>query len=80
MTSTQIFIIVSVIVLAVSGLLILIVKGIRDGKRLSPFAMLAFGSVLAGMVFRDIRLIGYGLMGIGLMIASFDLWRTSRKS
>ena len=41
-------------------------------KRLTPLAGLAFGFVIAGIVFGDNRLIAYSLMGVGVTLAIVD--------
>jgi hypothetical protein len=44
-------------------------------------ASLAFGFVVAGIVFgNDNRLIGYGLMGIGVLLAVLDIFRNRNKT
>ena len=72
------YIAVSIVVLAVVAILIFFVsKGERE-NRLTPLAGLAFGFVLAGILFGDDRLVGYGLMGVGVVLAIVDIvirWR-----
>lgn len=48
----------------------------REGlKRLSTLGALAFGFVIAGVVFSgDSRLPGYALMGIGVILAVVDIF------
>jgi len=42
-------------------------------KRLSPLAGLAFGFVLAGIFFDSNRFLGYGLIGVGVILAIIDM-------
>ena len=46
--------------------------GTNRTTRLTPLAGLAFGFVIAGIVFSDNRLIGYSLMGVGVALAIVD--------
>jgi len=51
-----------------------------EGKnRLTPLAGLAFAFVLAGIFFGENRLIRYGLIGIGIILAVVDIIIRSRK-
>jgi hypothetical protein len=74
MNISQIFIAVAIGILAVIAVLVLVVNRNKKEKRLSPLAGLAFGSILAGLVFGDERLIGYGLLGIGIILAVIDMF------
>jgi hypothetical protein len=69
MNSSQIWIAVSIVILAIVALLVFFVSKNRKENRLTPLAGLAFGFVLAGIFFGNDRLIGYGLMGVGVLIA-----------
>ena len=53
------------------------VRNNRKENRLTPMAGLAFGFVLAGILFGDDRLIGYGLMGVGVILAVIDIVKRS---
>jgi hypothetical protein len=50
----------------------------KKEKRLTPLAGLAFGFILAGIFFGDNRLIGYGLMGVGVLLAIVDIFNKSK--
>jgi len=81
MNISQIWIAVSIVVLAVIALLVFFLSKNRKEKRLTLLASLAFGFVLAGMVFgNDNRLIGYGLMAIGVLLAILDIFRDRNKT
>jgi len=79
MNISQIYIAVSIVVLAVIAILVFFVR--KNGKeiRLTPLTSLAFGFVLAGMFFGDDRFIGYGLMGVGALLAVVDMFNKSKK-
>jgi uncharacterized membrane protein len=78
MNTSQIFIAVSIVVLAAIAVLVFFVRGERRENRLTPLASLAFGFVLAGIIFGDERLIGYSLLGTGVVLAVVDMFRRSR--
>jgi len=79
MDPSQIYIAISIIVLAVIALLVFFMNKNKKDKKLSPLAGLAFAFVLAGIVFGDDRIIGYGLMGIGVVLAVIDMILKSKK-
>jgi len=72
------YIAISIAVLAVVAILVFVLgKGERE-NRLTPLAGLAFAFVMAGIIFGDDRLVGYGLMGVGVVLAIVDIvirWR-----
>jgi hypothetical protein len=78
MNASAAYIAVSVVVLAVVALLVFLIR--REGKenRLTPLAGLAFAFVVAGMLFGEDRLIGYGLMAVGVVLAVVDIVNRSR--
>lgn len=81
MNISQFWTAISIVVLAVIALLVFFLGKNRKEKRLTVLASLAFGFVLAGMVFgNDNRLIGYGLMGIGVLLAVLDIFRNRNKT
>ncbi len=79
MNISQIWIAVSIVVLAVIAVVLFLLNKNRRDKRLSPLASLAFGFVLAGILFSEDRLIGYGLMGVGVLLAVVDIFRQRNK-
>ncbi len=78
MSASQIFIALSIAILAAIALLVFVVGRRRKENRLTPLAGLAFGFVVAGVVFGDDRLIGYSLLGIGVLLAVIDVFRRSK--
>jgi uncharacterized membrane protein len=79
MNISQIYIAVSIVVLAVIAFLVFFAGKNKKENRLTPIASLAFGFVLAGMFVSDDRLIGYGLMGVGVLLAVVDMFNRSKK-
>jgi len=80
MNPSVVFIIVAVVVLAVVAVLTLFVNRGRPANRLTPLAGIAFGCVLAGILFGVDRVIGYSLLAVGVILAVIDLVRRSRRS
>jgi len=80
MDNSQIYILVSIFALAVIALLVFLASKSRKEKKLTPLASLAFGFVVAGILFGDDRLISHSLMGIGVLLAVVDIFRQRKKA
>jgi hypothetical protein len=78
MNFSQIWIAVSIVVLAIVALLVFFQGKNRKANRLTRLTSLAFVFVLAGVLFGDNRMIGYGLMGVGVILAFFDMFNKSK--
>ena len=78
MNISQIWIAVTIVALAVVAFLVFFVNKNREKNRLTPLASLAFAFVLAGIFFGDDRFIGYGLMGVGVLLAVIDIFNKSQ--
>ena len=78
MNTSLAYVVVSIIILAVVAVLVFIIGKNRGENRLRPLAGLAFAFIVAGIVFGDDRLIGYGLMGVGVVLAVVDIFHRSR--
>jgi hypothetical protein len=74
MNTSQIYIAISIVVLATIALLVIFLGKSRKENRLTPLAGLAFGFILAGIIFGDNRLIGYSLLGIGVILSVIDIF------
>ncbi|AAM07011.1 TPA: hypothetical protein HA338_07060 [Methanosarcina acetivorans] len=79
MIISQFYIITSIVILAIIALLVFFVKKNKKERKLTPLAGLAFGFVLAGIIFGDDRLIGYSLMGFGIILAVIDIIKKSKE-
>jgi hypothetical protein len=79
MITSQIYIAITIVVLAIIALIMFFVKKNKKDKKLTLLASFAFGFVLSGIVFSDDRLIGYSLMGIGIILAVIDIIKQSKK-
>lgn len=73
----QIYILIAVVALAIIAVIIALRRK-KEQKPLSKLAALAFGFIIAGIIFGDNKLIGYSLMGTGVMIAIIDILRKSK--
>jgi len=78
MTSSSIYILIGIITLAgIMAVLVLTRKKMK--KPLSPLASLAFAFIIAGLIFGENRLIGYSLMGVGVVFAIIDIIKKLKK-
>ena len=75
MNPSSSYIILSIVVFALIAMIVFIMPIKAQGKRLTPLAGLAFGTILAGLVFGEERLIGYSLIGVGVILAIIDIIR-----
>lgn len=78
MNSSQLFILVAIVALAVTAFLVFRRRP-GTARQLSPMGGLAFSFVLAGLIFSEDRLIGYGLMAVGILLAFLDMIQKTRK-
>lgn len=79
MNISQIYIAVSIIALAIVAFLVFFVSKKRKENHLTPLASLAFTFTVLGVVFSDDRLIGYSLMGVGVLLAVADMYNRSKQ-
>jgi len=77
MNPSQIYIAISIVVLAIIALLVFFANKNKKDKKITPLAGLAFGFILAGIIFGDDRLIGYSLIGVGVILAIIDIIKKS---
>jgi hypothetical protein len=80
MDTSQFYIAMCIVMLAIIAILVFVINKKKQDQKLTPVAGLAFGFVLAGLFFGKQRLIGYGLLGIGLIIAIIDIVRKSKNN
>ena len=78
MNISQFYIAVSILTLAIVALIVFSAAWRQKEKRLSPLPGLAFGLVLAGILFVDDRFISYSLLGIGLVLSVVDWFRLTK--
>jgi len=74
---SSLYVAISIAALAVVAVLVFVVGRGERANRLTPRAGLAF--VVAGIVFGDNRLIGYGLMGVGVILAMVNMLNQAKR-
>jgi len=77
MITSQTYIIISIIVLLAIAIAAIVISR-QQKTKLSRLAALAFIFVICGIIFGDSRLIGYSLMGVGVIIAIIDIVQKSK--
>ena len=79
MPAGTIFLVLSILALVTIVAFVLLVKRAPERQRLSPLTGIAFAFIIAGMLFEDNRLIGYILLGVGIVFAVADIFVKARK-
>lgn len=74
MEASQIYILIAIVALLIIAILVFFIKKNKKEKTMTPLAGLAFAFIIAGIVFGDDRLIGYSLMGVGVLLAIIDMF------
>jgi hypothetical protein len=67
-------VLIAIVIIALFVFILIRQKQNKDGDSmaLSPLTGLAFGCIVAGIVFGEERWLGYGLMGLGVVLAVID--------
>jgi hypothetical protein len=73
MITSTIYIIMALVVLVAIATLAYFIYQKREDKKPSPLVGLGLAFITMGILFGDSRLIGYGLIGIGVAIAVIDM-------
>ncbi len=73
MNPSTFFIAVALAALAAVAILVFAIRKKERENRLTPLAGLGFACVIAGILFSDQRVIGYGLTGLGILLAVMDI-------
>ena len=77
MSASQIYILISIIVLAIIAVVVFLRR--KEQKPLSTLNTLAFLLVFAGIIFVNNRLIAYSLFGAGIILSFIDIAKKSKK-
>lgn len=72
MDATQVYIAMSIAILAIIAIIAFFVHKEKK-KALTTLTALSFAFVVAGIIFGGDRLIGYGLIGTGVILAIIDM-------
>jgi uncharacterized membrane protein len=78
MEASTIYVVIALVALAIIFVLFFIPREKRKSQ-LTPLAGLAFGFILAGIFANESRVVGYGLMGIGVILAIADIIVKAKK-
>ena len=72
------WIVITIGAIAIVALLLFVVGKDKDKNRLTPLAGLAFAFIIAGIIFGEDELLGYSLMGVGVLLAFIDMYMRSK--
>jgi len=78
MIASQIYILISIIALAIIAAVLFFVRKDKKGKKLTHLASWSLMLILMGIIFGDNRLIGYSFIGIGVLLAILDMINKSK--
>ena len=73
MPAGTIFLIIAIVALVVIVAFVFLIKRSPERKRLSPLTGVSFAFIISSMLFEDNRLIGYSLLGVGIILAIVDI-------
>ncbi len=73
MSASDPYVLVALLVLLALVAAIFWLRGGQAHKRLTPLAGLAFACIVAALVFGEDRWLGYGLMGLGEILAIVEM-------
>lgn len=81
MEASQMYILISIAALLIIVALVFLIKKNKGKKEktFTPLAGIAFAFLIFGILFGDNRLVGYGLMGVGVLFAIIDIVQKSKK-
>ncbi len=79
MNPSQIYIAIAIVALAIIAVAILRKNKNKPQEKLSVWSGLAFGFIFAGIIFGEIKTVGYSLMAIGGILALIDIIRKMKK-
>jgi hypothetical protein len=79
MNTQSIYILIAIVVLGIIFGLRIFINRTKPGVRISPLTGISFAFLIAGIIFGEDRLIGYILIGIGLVIAFIDIIKKFKK-
>jgi len=73
------FIVLSVIILIIIGVLFIIAWKKKKEQQFSPFAIMGMLFIILGIVFGSDRLIGYSFLGVGVIVSVFDVVKNLKR-
>jgi hypothetical protein len=75
MTTSTSYILISILAFLIVAVIVFFLSRNKQENHLTPMAGLAFGFIVAGILFGENRILGYGLMAVGVIIAVIDIFR-----
>ena len=78
MTSIKIYILITLIVLFIVAIAVFTTQKGKKTKKISSLVGIAFASILASLLFGQNRILGYSLLGLGILLAVIDIIQRSR--
>jgi uncharacterized membrane protein len=78
MDASPVYILISIMILALVATVLYFASRKKPEERLSKLAALAFAFIIAGIIFGENRLIGYSLLGAGVLLALVDIFHKLR--
>lgn len=78
MNLSQPYILVTILILGLLVVQLILIARRQKTRTLTPLAGVAFGFILAGILFGENRALGYSLMGVGVALAVIDIVLKSR--
>jgi sterol desaturase/sphingolipid hydroxylase (fatty acid hydroxylase superfamily) len=79
MSAQSIYIVVAIGALALITIFWALLRGKKQQAKMSPLATAAFILVIFGAFFGEHRLVGYSIMGLGVLLAIADIAQKSKK-
>jgi uncharacterized membrane protein len=79
MESSTVFIVISILALALIVIILFTIQQQTRRNKLTPLAGLAFAFVLAGIIFSEEKIVGYGLIGVGVILSIIDIIKNTKK-
>jgi uncharacterized membrane-anchored protein YitT (DUF2179 family) len=80
MDAYPVYIIISIVILALVAIFMYFASRKKSKKGLSRLAALSFAFIIAGIIFGEDRLVGYSLLGVGVLLAVVDIYFKQRYS
>ena len=67
------YILISIIALFLIAIVVFFFRKSKRGQRLTPLASISFIFIIGGIIFREYKLLGYGLIIAGVLLAIIDI-------
>jgi len=77
MNASQMYVAIAIVALGIVAIVLYFIRGRKPERKLSKLGALSLFLVIAGIVFGENRLLGYGLMATGIILAVVDIIKKS---